>query len=95
MGKDPIDLLGLDLKAKRAKVKVTMLTREAGWVRADLDRMIAGSTIMEISSHPKHPTILLIHDEFGREQLEEWLGFTDFEHQVITGLDNPDLPWSP
>ncbi len=89
------DLVGLHVKDLRAKMKVTVLRRPGGkWVPEEI-HLISTALNDSVCDDPGHPEYLLMNGERTRRQFEEVLGKSDFEHSVVTGMDNPALPFVP
>jgi phosphoglycerate-specific signal transduction histidine kinase len=89
-----MDLIGMEMRARRARAKFTVLTRSQGsWTQQEIDKLV-NELMAVIHRHPQHPTLLLIREEFDRERIEQLLGKNDFEHQVLVGFDNPALPFA-
>lgn len=89
------DLIGMDVKAQRAKQKVTVLFSDTErWTDSEVSRLVA-ATGNSVCSDPRHPHHLLLPDAPGEGLLRNTLRNKSFELTVITGMDNPDLPWVP
>lgn len=86
------DLVGMALRDKRAKQKVTKLQRAAGWTR-ELTGQLACSLMTEGSSLPAQPEIFLLYGEYEKSRLVGLIGSDDFTLEIITGLDSEQMPW--
>ena len=89
-----MDLLGLDLAERRRKAKFTVLRRPKGWSRQEADMLSCGlEPGAVVAIHPKHPEFLVIALEYSREAIAAVLGVSDFDHKILQGYNNPDLPF--
>lgn len=86
------DLIGMEVKDYRAKSKVTVLTRENGWDRQDVIKIVELNAV--VHEHPQYPKVLLVRGKWTKLQIKNAVGFSDFERHIVIGLDNPDLPFS-
>jgi len=90
-----MDLLGLDLVERRRKAKFTVLRRQKGWSRQEADALACGlKPGAVVATHPKHPEFLVIALEYSREAVAAVLGVSDFDHKIVQGYNNPDLPFA-
>jgi len=92
-------MFGLDVKEKKRKAKMTMLTREQEWSPSAIEviqRTLVGGCI--ISSHPQHPGVVVVFRELSGDeikQLQAALPAFKMSAKVIQGFDNPELPFVP
>lgn len=91
-----MNLLGMDLRAKRAQQKITLLHRPGGtWHREEVSRLVAGFN-NSICEHPKHPEYLILPEHRTKEEvLDVILDGQAFDVTNVLGFENPDLPWVP
>jgi len=89
-----LDLVGMDLRERRKKVKLTLLTHNDGgsWSRGDASKIVAAIN-NEVTSHPRYPTFMIAQGEHTQEFLERALGHNHFTSKLVMGLDNPALPF--
>lgn len=94
-----IDLIGMEARALRAKTVITVLYREGGsWSQEEI-AIITTGLMTEIAFHQKHPEHILILGRYENAQISSILatlgGYTDFTNAIVTGQDNPALPFKP
>jgi hypothetical protein len=91
-----MDLWGMSVRKERAQTKVTVLRRPNGsWQNREVNHIVNG-LMTSASQHPKYPVYLLIAGEYTKQQVLGIIGAgQDFSLTVITGLDNPELPFRP
>ncbi|MDP3770090.1 MAG: hypothetical protein Q8R40_04095 [bacterium] len=88
------DLIGLDIRKKRAQQKVTVLRRVNGhWSTSEIEILVV-HTRNSVSSHPMYPEVLLLPGELLREHLMALIQ-GEFEYTVVEGMDNPAMPFKP
>ncbi|HLK13226.1 MAG TPA: hypothetical protein VKT78_00340 [Fimbriimonadaceae bacterium] len=90
-----MDLLGMEVRERRRKAKVTILRRPNGsWSQADVSILMCLGPMIFIHGHPRHPNILMIREAHEKSAIAALLvGKDDFEHEIITGYDSPSLPF--
>jgi len=78
----------------RETQKVTVLEKKSGsWTDREIQR-IAGATCHGVTNWSKCPTFLLLPNTPSRELIASVLDI-DFDLNVITGMDNSELPFIP
>lgn len=87
--------LELDAQVARQRTQVTILTRTRGeWSQEETEKL-RGTLFPPPAIHQQgsHPEILMLSNDRSRVCCCHALGHDDFDHQIIRGLDNPDLPF--
>jgi hypothetical protein len=91
-----IDLLGMDLRSRRAATKITLLHRPGGtWHQIEVSRLVSKFN-NSVCAHPKHPEYLILPEHRTKEEvLDAILGGVAFTAEQVLGFENPKLPWVP
>lgn len=89
-----MDLIGLDVRERQRKMKFTVLRRESPWSADDVSRFISDLGCFQVHQHPQHPGVVILDGEYPRVSISLIIR-GDFEHEVVTGRDNPRLPFIP
>lgn len=92
-----MDLLGIDLMAKRAKVAIVLLKKDGQWSLRETGILVGWLKPMAcVTSHPQHlGTILIEGGPWTKGEIAGLLNTADFSYEVVMGLDNPKLPFQP
>ncbi len=89
-----MNLMSLAVSENRATQKVTVLTKKDEWT--DTARHLANTGLCAaISSDSEYPNVLLLMGEFSHEIVATFILERDFECEVVQGMDNPRLPFTP
>jgi hypothetical protein len=90
-----MDLVGMGVRKMGAQAKFTILNRPNGsWSSQEVSKLTNQvEPIGIIHGHPKHPSFLVVQDEHSKNEIAAILGTKDFDHKVVTGFDNPELPF--
>lgn len=91
-----MDLIGMEERRLRSEAKFTILNRPNGtWSAKEVAELTNRVKPMGIIyGHPRHPTFLVIRNEHNKSEIAAILGSQDFDHKVVTGYDNAELPFN-
>ncbi|MBP9757246.1 MAG: hypothetical protein KBD06_01465 [Candidatus Pacebacteria bacterium] len=91
-----MDLVGMDVRDKLRRLKLTVLYRPGGtWLAVEVGRIVNG-LMTEASQHPKFPEHVILLGEFTKEAtLNAILGGIAYTATTLTGIDHKDLPFRP
>lgn len=92
-----IDLIGMDLKARRAEAKFTVITKtgeDTNWSNQEATKIVM-KYCTQIQRLPALPEVMLLWGEYSKEQVERAINHNGFDLEVIQGYDNPELPFRP
>ena len=89
-----MDLVGMHVMDLRRKAKFTVLKRPNGqWSPLEVDQLVNGLPA-ELQQYPRHPEFLVLLGEFDQATIDGLLTRKEnFEYKVLTGYDNPELPF--
>ncbi len=91
-----MNLLALDMQKKQGEMKITILYRQGGeWHPIEVSRLVSGLNT-PCCEHPRHKEYLLLSGHYTKEKtLEVLLGGVAYTASQVTGLRNPQLPFTP
>ena len=88
------DLVGMDLQARRKETLFTVLKKpEGSWQPHEVGRLIHGLTT-EAQRLPAKPEFIILWDKHEEAKVRQVLP-GEYEHKILIGYDNPELPWRP
>lgn len=92
---ESMDLIGLDMKARQAREKFTVVTKlgDAVWTPAEINRLVHQYRTI-ISTLPRMPSVAILAGEYSKDQLVAFLGTDNFTVELMVGRQNPKLPFS-
>lgn len=91
-----MNLVALQVKENRSKLKMTVLHRPGGkWAPIEVGRL-ANGLVTEVSGHPKHSEYLVLFGHHTKEQtLVALMGGMAYTATLVTGVDSEHLPYVP
>ncbi|HLC99837.1 MAG TPA: hypothetical protein VJC11_02645 [Patescibacteria group bacterium] len=89
-----MNLMGLAVSDNRAQQKVTVLKKKDAWSDTEVGLAVTG-LCTAVCGHPKHPNVLLLAGEFSKDTIATFILERNFECEVVQGMDNPQLPFTP
>ncbi len=92
---EEIDLVGMYVKALRDETEFTVLTRDGGtWKPHEISQLVHGLNT-ECQQLPKKPEAVILFGGYSEAEVIDVISADDFEHQIVIGYNNPDLPFRP
>lgn len=89
-----MDLVAQMIRDSRNATTFTVVTKKSAWERNEVGLMVFHLNT-EVYQHPQHPSSLIIFGKFQEDDVAKALSTEEFDLQVLTGYDNPDLPFRP
>jgi len=90
-----MDLVGMEARDRRAKMKLTVLEQQTSWSNDEVSKLVSLPPDHTVGGHPQHPGTLVILGEHTRATIEGVITDQSFSHKIVTGYDNPELPFKP
>jgi hypothetical protein len=87
--------LEIDARAARCRAKFTILSKLTGnWTDQEIQKLRTFLTPTPgIRTNPEKPRVVILSHEWSRECCRHVLKHNDFAMSIITGGDNPALPF--
>lgn len=92
-----MDVSGMSARERQAKHKYTVLTSKSpeGWMPQEIRLLSSLQPMAEVYRTQLCPYDIILSGEYSPEAVAAALGNDRFEHKIVTGLLNPDLPFRP
>ncbi len=90
-----MDLIGMEVKRLQAEAKFTVLTRKDGtWTREEVNLLVTNLNT-EVHEHPRVSESIIISGEHSSKKIQQAIGKDCGQQKILTGYDNPELPFRP